>query len=453
MKNSSIWKNSLETLEKLISPQYFSTWFGPVRLIEESPGTLKLEVPNRFFLEWIKEHYQPLIREVVKKDTGHDVDIVWSIAKKGPNKDAPPAAAPRQKSASKSSKPIQKSRRSSSISLNSKYVFDKFVVGKANEFAHAASLAVSNNLASKYNPLFIYGDVGLGKTHLLQAIGQRVMQNNDSAKIAYYTSEKFMNEFINFVSRQKMNDFRKKFRNVDLLLIDDIQFWSGKERTQEEFFHTFNALHEDHKQIVVTSDRFPKEIDGLEERLRSRFEWGLIADIQPPDMETKIAILKTKARAEEIELPDDVAELLASVNRSNIRELEGYLTRVIAVSSLTGKDITVPMAKEALKRLMKDKIEKVPGAEELLKAVSLFYNVKISDLKGKRRTKAVALPRQVFMYLARVSGKLSFPEIGAACKKDHSTAIYAVQKIEKELLNKPELKRSIKTIKKDLGVG
>ncbi|MEE9542782.1 MAG: chromosomal replication initiator protein DnaA [Thermodesulfobacteriota bacterium] len=452
MKNSAVWKKSLDTLKELISPQHFSTWFSPVKLIEESASTFKLEVPNRFFLEWIKEHYQPLILEIVKKNTGLDFEIVWNVAKKGSNKEILTIQAPQQKN-TKTLKPAQKSRKPSNVGLNSKYLFDNFVVGKANEFAHAASLAVSNNLASKYNPLFIYGDVGLGKTHLLQAIGQRVIQTNDSIKIHYYTSEKFMNEFISYVSRQKMNDFRKKFRNVDLLLIDDIQFWAGKERTQEEFFHTFNALHEEHKQIVVTSDRFPKEIDGLEERLRSRFEWGLIADIQPPDMETKIAILHTKAKAEGISLPDDVAELLASVNRSNIRELEGYLTRVIAVSSLTGLEITVPMAKEALKRLMKDKIEKVPGADELLKAVSLFYNVKISDLKGRRRNRAVALPRQVFMYLARVSGKLSFPEIGAACKKDHSTAIYAVQKIEKELQNKPELKRSIKTIKKDLGVG
>jgi chromosomal replication initiator protein len=452
MKNSAVWKKSLDTLKKLISPQHFSTWFSPVTLIAESESTIKLEVPNRFFLEWIKEHYQPLMLEIVKKETGTDFEIDWCVAKKSSQNTVKPASSTHAKS-TKTAKPAPKNRKPSNVGFNSKYIFDNFVIGKANEFAHAASMAVSNNLASKYNPLFIYGDVGLGKTHLLQAIGQRVIEENNSTKVAYYTSEKFMNEFISFVSRQKMNDFRKKFRNVDLLLIDDIQFWAGKERTQEEFFHTFNALHEDHKQIVVTSDRFPKDIDGLEERLRSRFEWGLIADIQPPDMETKIAILMTKARAEGIALPEDVAELLASVNRSNIRELEGYLTRVIAVSSLTGKEITVPMAKEALKRLMKDKIEKVPGPDELLKAVSLYYNIKISDLKGKRRNKAVALPRQVFMYLARVSGKLSFPEIGAACKKDHSTAIYAVQKIEKELQNKPELKRSIKTIKKDLGVG
>ncbi len=447
MKNAEIWKNCLTAIKKHISPQHFATWFGPVKLMDAQATALTLEVPNRFFLEWIKEHYQPLILEVLKKDAGTEFDLVWKVADKEGKKKSTPAP--------RAEKPAQKSRKPSSarIGLNSKYVFDKFVVGKANEFAHAACMAVSNNLASKYNPLFIYGDVGLGKTHLLQAIGQRVRENNAGAKVAYYTSEKFMNEFISYVSRQKMNDFRKKFRNVDLLLIDDIQFWAGKERTQEEFFHTFNALHEDHKQIVVTSDRFPKDIDGLEERLRSRFEWGLIADIQPPDMETKIAILKSKSQAEGIELPIDVAELLASVNRSNIRELEGYLTRVIAVSSLTGKEITVPMAKEALKRIMKDKIEKVPGADELLKAVSLFYNIKVTDLKSKRRNKAVAFPIQVFMYLDRVSGKLSFPEIGAACKKDHSTAIYAVQKIEKELLNKPELKRSIKTIKKDLGLG
>ncbi len=464
MNYAAIWKECLEKISGLISDQHFATWFGPVKLAGAEGLRFDLEVPNRFFLEWIKEHYQPLIAEVLKKNTDKDFELSWRISSKessvNPGLNKGKALRPAKKDfdkhdgdASPEKKPQQaRVRRPSGMGFNTRYTFDSFVVGDANKFAHAASSAVAEKLADKYNPLFIYGDVGLGKTHLLQAIGQRAMQNDPSIKTCYYTSERFMNEFINYVSRQKMNDFRKKFRNVDLLLIDDIQFWAGKERTQEEFFHTFNTLYEDHKQIVVTSDKFPKDIAGLEERLRSRFEWGLIADIQPPDMETKIAIIKSKSRGEGIDLPDDVAVLLASLSESNIRELEGYLTRVLAVSSLTGQDLSLDMAKDALKNLIKDKIEKVPSFNEIVKSVAAFYNIKVSDIKSKRRNRAVALPRQVAMYIARECGKLSFPEIGSACDKDHSTVIHAVKKINLEIENNSELKHSISTIKKDIGV-
>ena len=446
MTSSAIWKNCLEKLTEQVSAQHFSTWFRPIRMVGGEESSLDLEVPNRFFLEWIKEHYQGLILEILKKDTSHDFELRWKIGAGETPSVAPEAIKPAPRKAS------PKTRRSPGVGLNPKYTFDRFVVGKDNEFAHAACFAVSNDLSSKYNPLFIYGDVGLGKTHLLQAIGRRAAQNNPAIKVCYYTSEQFMNEFINFVSRQKMNDFRRKFRNVDLLLIDDIQFWSGKERTQEEFFHTFNSLYEAHKQIVVTSDKFPKDINGIEERLRSRFEWGLVADIQPPDMETKIAILKTKAVDEGIDLPGDVADLLASLSESNIRELEGYLTRVVAVSSLTGREITLQMAKETLKNLTKDKIDKVPTAEEIIKVVSNHYKIKVSDIKSKRRTRAIALPRQVAMFLLRECGRLSFPEIGTACAKDHSTAIHAVKKITRELKDEAELRHAVNIIKKDLGL-
>ena len=468
MNYASIWKECLEKISGLISDQHFATWFGPVKLAGADGLRLDIEVPNRFFLEWIKEHYQPLITEVLKKNTDKDFQLSWHISSVGSSKkplENKESGAANGSASKKDLKPgaggggqTQKKsqssrvRRPSGLGFNSRYTFDKFVVGDANKFAHAASSAVAEKLADKYNPLFIYGDVGLGKTHLLQAIGQRAMQNDPSIKTCYYTSERFMNEFINFVSRQKMNDFRKKFRNVDLLLIDDIQFWGGKERTQEEFFHTFNTLYEDHKQIVVTSDKFPKDISGIEERLRSRFEWGLIADIQPPDMETKIAIIKSKSRGEGVLIPDDVAVLLASLSESNIRELEGYLTRVLAVSSLTGQDLSLEMAKDALKNLIKDKIEKVPSFNEIVKSVATFYNIKVSDIKSKRRSRAVALPRQVAMYIARECGKLSFPEIGSACDKDHSTVIHAVKKINLEIEKNSELKQSISTIKKDIGV-
>ncbi|MFQ5442723.1 MAG: chromosomal replication initiator protein DnaA, partial [Thermodesulfobacteriota bacterium] len=339
------------------------------------------------------------------------------------------------------------------LKLNPKYTFENFVVGKANEFAHAACIAVSNHLASKYNPLFIYGGVGLGKTHLLQAIGHKVAESSPSSRVCYYTSERFMNNFINYVSRQKMNEFRGRFRNVDVLLIDDIQFWGGKERTQEEFFHTFNTLYENNKQIVVTSDRFPKDIDGLEERLRSRFEWGLVADIQPPDMETKIAIIRKKAQAEDQHIPDDVAEWLASVSSSNIRELEGFLNRVVAVASLSNQEINLTTSKDALKNLLKDTSEKFLRIDEIQRAVAGFYKINFSDLNSKKRHRAVAVPRQVAMFLARKYGNFSFPEIGSAFGgKDHSTAIYAVKKIEQGLKKSQELNHSVKMIKNNLGV-
>lgn len=433
-----------------MSPQHFSTWFGPIKAVDGGNDTLELEVPNRFFLEWIKEHYLLLINEVIKKVSDREVQLNWRLnddlqQDKGPvSKKAAPAVktAPR----SKPGKPA-------GLTLNPKYTFDNFVIGKANEFAHAACHAVASSPADKYNPLFIYGGVGLGKTHLLQAIGQQMLENNPDAKVCYYTSERFMNDFINYVGRQKMADFRGKFRNVDVLLIDDIQFWGGKERTQEEFFHTFNTLYEAHKQIVVTSDKFPKDIAGLEERLRSRFEWGLVADIQPPDTETKIAILRKKSRNEGVKLPDDVAEWLATVSTTNVRELEGFLNRIIAVSSLTNKDINLSMSKEALKNLLKEKEEKILTIDVIQKEVASYYNIKFAELKSKRRHKVIALPRQVAMYISRINGKYSYPEIGHCFGgKDHSTAIHAVKKIEKELAENPELKYAVKSIKQNLGI-
>ncbi len=442
-----IWKSCLAGVVEHVSPQHFATWFRPIKFLGGSSDSIELEVPNRFFLEWIREHYLPLIQEVIRLAAKKEVSIAWRVGDESADMGAPSGKKGSAKEGvSKAAKPV-------GLGLNSKYTFENFVVGKANEFAHAACSAVANHLGSKYNPLFIYGCVGLGKTHLLQAIGQKVLQNNPNAKVCYYTSERFMNDFINFVSRQKMADFRGKFRNVDVLLIDDIQFWAGKERTQEEFFHTFNTLYESHRQIVVTSDKFPKDIDGLEERLRSRFEWGLVADIQPPDTETKIAILRKKAKAEGIKLHDDVAGWLASVSSSNVRELEGFLNRILAVSSLTNQEINLQMSREALKNLLREKEEKVLTIDEIQKAVCAFYNIKFSDLRSKRRHKVIALPRQVAMYISREYGKFSFPEIGSCFGgKDHSTAIHAVKKIEKNLLDNPELKYALRTIKQNLGV-
>ena len=446
MEASTVWKSCLEEITRYISDQHFTTWFQPIKVVGGREGELELEVPNRFFLEWIKDHYLPLIKEVLKKKTNRNYSLVWKISENSHPEKKP--VKERQKVRTNTKKALLGSE------LCSRYTFENFVVGKTNEFAHAACFAVSNHLGSKYNPLFIYGSVGLGKTHLLQAIGNRVLERDEPLRVCYYTSEKFMNEFINYISRNRMDEFRRKFRNVDLLLIDDIQFWSGKGRTQEEFFHTFNALYEARKQIVLTSDRYPKDMDGIEERLRSRFEWGLVADIQPPDLETKIAILKKKASNEGIELPDDVAEWLAKVSGSNVRELEGYLNKIIAISSLTGRDINLTMCKESLKNQVRFEERRALSIEEIQKVVAREFNVKLSDLKSKRRYKTISLPRQIAMFIAREYGKFSFPEIGSAFGgKDHSTAIHAVKKIEKLLSEDKELKNRVNKIINRLSVG
>lgn len=339
--------------------------------------------------------------------------------------------------------------------LNPNYTFENFVVGKDNQLAHAACIAVANQFSNKYNPLFVYGGVGLGKTHLLQAIGHRVLQKNISSKICYYTSEGFMNEFISAMGRNKMDDFRNKFRRTDLLLIDDVQFWAGgKERTQEEFFHTFNTLYEASKQIVITSDKYPKDLDGLEERLRSRFEMGLIVDIQPPDMETKMAILQKKAALDSVILPDDVTHFLASAGGSNIRELEGYLARIIAVSSLSGKEITLPMVKDTLKNIIRDNKVKTITIDRVQKVVASFFNINMADLKSKRRLQKLVLPRQIAMYLVREYCKSSFPEIGTAFgNKDHSTVIHAFNKVKSIIEKDHEQRRNVASIKNLLDNG
>ena len=444
MDSEAIWKNCLSTVSAHVSPQHIATWFNPIKATGSVPNRLELEVPNRFFLEWIKDHYLPLIEEVLRKVSKKEIEISWKIG----DEPAEPAAAPKKKEKDAGKVPKQ-----AGLNLNPKYTFDNFVVGKANEFAHAACSAAANHLGSKYNPLFIYGCVGLGKTHLLQAIGQKVLLANPGAKVCYYTSERFVNDFINYVSRQKMSEFRSRFRNVDVLLIDDIQFWAGKEGTQEEFFHTFNTLYENHKQIVVTSDKFPKDLNGLEERLPSRFEWGLVADIQPPDMETKIAILRKKAKVEGVRLADDVAGWLAEISESNVRELEGFLNRIIAVSSLTNRDIDLNMAKDALKHLVKEKEEKVVTIDEIQKAVASFYDIKFSEMKSKKRHKNIALPRQIAMYMAREFGGFSFPEIGSSFGgNDHSTAIHACRKIERELKENAEIKQAVRSLKQNIGI-
>ena len=443
MSTTDVWKKCLEAVKGQIPSQHFNTWFKPINVAGINETSLELEVPNRFFLEWLKDHYLPLIQEAITQVSQREYSIVWRIGK----------VAARRTSATAPISPSQVTavaeRVLTNTGLNPYYTFENFVVGKDNQLAHAACIAVANQFSNKYNPLFVYGGVGLGKTHLLQAIGQRVLQKTNSTKICYYTSEGFMNEFVGAMQRGKMDDFRNKFRRTDLLLIDDVQFWSGgKGRTQEEFFHTFNALYEAHKQIVITSDKYPKDLDGLEERLRSRFEMGLIVDIQPPDMETKMAILRKKAALESITLPDDVTHFLASLGSSNIRELEGYLANIIAQSSLGGKEITLSMVKDTLKNRVKDNTTKTVTVDKVQKAVASFFNISVADLKSKRRLQAIVVPRQIAMYLARECCNSSFPEIGTFFgNKDHSTVIHAVNKVKKMVEKDPEQQRVVRSIK------
>jgi chromosomal replication initiator protein len=336
--------------------------------------------------------------------------------------------------------------------LIARYTFENFVIGASNQFAHAASMAVANQPGEHYNPLFIYGGVGLGKTHVVNAIGHRAAIKRPGLKVVYLSSESFMNELIGSLRRDKMDEFKSKFRNIDLLILDDVQFIAGKERTQEEFFHTFNSLYESHKQIVITSDKFPKEIPGLEDRLRNRFEWGLIADIQPPDMETRVAILQKKAETDAVQLPHDVAIFLASNIDSNVRELEGSLTRLGAFASLTRSVITIDLAKEVLRNSLKGAQREVT-VESIQKTICDYYNIKLGDLKAKRRTKNIAFPRQVAMYLCRKYTETSFPAIGDKFGgRDHSTVIHAARTIEKRIKEDPFMQTTIEKLERNLNV-
>ena len=444
-----IWEQIKAELKDTVSEQNFKTWIQPLKCADTGDGYLKIQAANRFVKQWIQTNYLLKIQQLAEKLIGSSVVVEIEIADVNPvitdNK-----YTERFKDYSKNKEPkkIKKNNRESNINIE--YCFDNFISGNSNQFASAAAIAVANNPATIYNPLFIYGGVGLGKTHLLNAIGNKIIADQANSEVCYYSSEKFTNELINAIRYGKMEEFRNKFRSIDVLLIDDVQFIAGKERTQEEFFHTFNSLYDSHKQIVVTSDKFPKEIPGLEERLRSRFEWGLIADIQAPDKETKQAILEAKAEKNNIVLPEDVAEFLSSSVISNIRELEGYLVRIGAYASLTSTPITIDMAKEILKDIIVEYNQEIT-VEDIQKKVTNYFNIKISDIKSSKRTKKFVYPRQIAMYLCRQLTSYSYPEIGEYFGgKDHSTVIHAIKKIEAELENNTSLKQSIKNIKTTL---
>ena len=442
-----VWLEAQGNIEKVLTPQTFNTWIKPIIFSGATSSSLILEVPNKFIKEWVAEKYLSMIQEAVSALTDATFQIEFKLAEKGDGEKS--SEPPMEKPATQTGR--EKSKTGDlTTNLNSKYTFDTFVCGSSNQFAHAASQAVANKPASSYNPLFIYGGGGLGKTHLLCAIGNQILGKNSKARVCYYTSEKFMNEMINCIRYKKMDEFRNKFRKMDVLLIDDIQFMAGKEATQEEFFHTFNSLYESHKQIVVTSDKFPKDIPQLEERLRSRFEWGLIADIQPPDTETKVAILKRKAELNAISLPDDVAMFLGSSSTSNVRELEGMLIRLGAFASLTGSEVTLTMAREVLKDIIVDKSRDVT-VEMIQKYVADHFRIKLSDMKSDKRLKALVVPRQIAVYLCRELTKASYPEIGDKFGgKDHSTIIYSMKKVERQLAQDLELKSTIENLKRGL---
>ncbi|HEY6009655.1 MAG TPA: chromosomal replication initiator protein DnaA [Geobacteraceae bacterium] len=443
-----LWLDVQANIAKVLTPQTYATWIKPIRFLGVIEDTLELEVPNKFVKDWITETYLGMLQEAVCSLAGtkYRIEFRVSDAVRAPAESDQQAEEPAPAPSTKK----EKAGGDYSAFLNPKYTFDTFVCGGSNQFAHAASQAVANNPATNYNPLFIYGGVGLGKTHLLTAIGNHVLSRNKKARVSYYTSEKFMNELINCLRYNKMDQFRNKFRNMDVLLIDDVQFIAGKERTQEEFFHTFNSLYESHKQIVVTSDKFPKDIPGLEERLRSRFEWGLIADIQPPDIETKIAILKKKAEIDNIPLGDDVALFLASSTTTNVRELEGMLIRLGAFCSLTGNSISLTMAREVLKDIIVDKSKDIT-VEIIQKFIADHFKIKVADLKSAKRLKALVVPRQIAIYLCRDLTKASYPEIGEKFGgKDHSTIIHSVKKIDKLLTHDLELKTTIDSLRRGL---
>jgi len=424
----------------------YDTWFIPTRLDRIENSTAHIGVPNKFFGDWLQKHYTPLLAEAVSTARGGgDVSLSFVVVQ-NPSHPSPGVTANAGITVTRVADHV-KTRRG--IQLNPKYTFQNFVVGAGNQFAHAACMAVAEQPGKTYNPLFIYGGVGLGKTHLLNAIGNHVAEKMD-LRIAYLTTEQFTNEVINSIRYDKMIDLRKRYRHIDMLMIDDIQFLIGKERTQEEFFHTFNSLYEGHKQIVLSSDRFPKDMPGIEERLRSRFEWGLIADLQPPDIETRIAILRKKSEDEGIMLPEDVIQLLSNTMKSNVRELEGSLVRLGAYASLTGQAIALEMAKNVLRDLIGDK-KKVVAMEDIQEAVCAQFHVKLAELKSRRRSKTLVHPRQIAMYLCRELTDASYPEIGRQFGgKDHTTIIHACKQVAKAKESDAALHATIEALKEQI---
>ncbi|MGI6777181.1 MAG: chromosomal replication initiator protein DnaA [Acetivibrionales bacterium] len=436
---NSIWNNTLNLLKNELTEISFNTWIKTIEPVSLNSGSIDLGVPAEFNKGILESRYSTLIKNALKQATSKEYDVNFLV--------------PSQESINKYPKNKQENQQVDDdfISiLNPKYTFDTFVIGNSNRLAHAASVAVAESPAKAYNPLFLYGGVGLGKTHLMHAIGHYILDNSN-LRVLYVSSEKFTNELINAIKDDRNEQFRNKYRNIDILLIDDIQFIGGKERTQEEFFHTFNALYEANKQIIISSDKPPKEITTLEDRLRSRFEWGLIADIQPPDLETRIAILRKKAQIEKIFVDDEVIVFIADKIASNIRELEGALNRVIAYSSLTENDITVELATEALKDILSANKARIINTQSIIDAVSRYFDLKPEEFKSKKRNREIAYPRQIAMYLCRELTDMSLPKIGDAFGgRDHTTVLHACDKINEGIKLNSETRRAVEELRRNI---
>ena len=427
MPAANVWEQVLGRIETKINSHSFYTWFKPTLYVGLRGNEVIVRVPNPVFRDWLTKHYSGVIAEALRETENPELSVTFVA---DGTIDTQPEPAKKPDTFEEHGADVPQSPITGSLGLNPRYTFDTFIVGSSNQFAHAAARAVAEAPSRSYNPLFIYGGVGLGKTHLMHAVGRYVLTHGSGMRLTYISAERFMNEMINALRYDRIIDFRERYRSVDVLLVDDVQFIAGKEGTQNEFFHTFNALYDAQKQIVLSSDCPPHEMEELEERLRSRFEWGLIADIQPPDLETKVAILKKKAEAESVPLPDNVAIYIAGKIKSNIRELEGSLIRLVAYASLKGAEINLSLAQEVLKNVLTHD-EKAVTIEIIQKFVADYYQLKVADLKSRNNSKSVTIPRQVGMYLCKALTHASLPEIGRSFGgKHHSTVIHSIRKVE-----------------------
>ena len=441
----TVWSKTCKHLEQLLHPDIYSRWIAVIQPVTMKDDTLLLAVDNDFYQTWLEDNYLPMIRAAVQTVSGRDLKIGFSVS---PRTDEKEAAAETQKKSARVAPPAREGR--AEPTLNRRFTFDSFIVGPSNSFAHAACLAVAQAPARAYNPLFIYGGVGLGKTHLMQAIGNHVLTNTKT-NVCYVSSETFTNEYIDGLQTRKLLQFRKKYRNASLLLIDDINFLGNKERLQEEFFHTFNALFDGHKQIVMTSDRPASEIEGLEQRLVSRFEWGLVTELQAPDFETRAAILRNKMATSEFRLPDEVIFFIAKHVKSNIRRLEGALIRATSYASLTGRPLTIDLLEELLKDTLEQEQHAAITFDAVQRAVAEFYDIRLADMSSKRRPQAIAMPRQVAMYLCRQMTPASLPEIANAFGKTHATVLHACRTVQHRISQDEDLRQHIAEISKRLG--
>jgi chromosomal replication initiator protein len=447
MDAKQVWRAALGELQVSLSPANFETWLRDTRLVDVDEQRFRIAVPNGFAKDWLETRYRSLISQTLARVVGYSVQVEFVVAPAGQT--PVPAEAPVQAVRVEPTRVgAPEGPAAGTTSLNPRYMFSNFIVGSANRLAHAASLSVAERPGHAYNPLFLYGGVGLGKTHLMHAIGNAVAAKFPRKRVVYATSEKFTNEFITSIQQGKIDEFRARYRRIDLLLIDDIQFIADKERTQEEFFHTFNTIHEDGKQIVLSSDRPPKAILTLEERLRSRFEWGLIADLTAPDLETRIAILRAKAEEQGVQITSDVIEFIARKVVSNIRELEGALNRIVAYASMGAMPISIELAQAVLSNVLYNPKKRLVTPEKIAQAVSEYYGVAMDALKGQKREKSIVVPRQIAMFLMREETEVSLLRIGAELGgRDHSTVLHAYDKINREMQVNDELRREVSAVR------